>query len=136
MRKLLVYILLCGWLFSLLDWKVVQYTRLRDRDWLDWIHKHEKTYALVTRSFEYVLCTPAMALKPIFYDVFMAVEAAKEEQDSITHAPRPNWKGFYHLTDRRYSWTFVSWLSWLLYWLPLSVLWHRFIWRRFDSRIQ
>jgi hypothetical protein len=135
MKKLAVYILLCGWLFALLDWKVIQYTRLKNREWLDWIHAHEKTYALVTRTVEHVICTPAMALKPIFHDVLMSVEAAKEEQESITHATRPSWKGFYHLTDRRYSWTFVSWLHWLLYWLPLSILWHRFVWRRFGSRI-
>lgn len=123
MKRLAVYILLCAWLLSLLDWKVVQFTRLKNREWLDWMHEHERTYALVTRSIGYVICTPAMALKPIFYDVLMSVEAAEEEQRWITHAPRPSWRGFYHLTDRRYSWTFVSWLHWFAYWLPLSLLW-------------
>lgn len=132
MKRLAVYVFMMAWLFSLLDWKVIQFTRLRDRSWLDWMHAHEKVYSLVTTIPEYLLCTPAMALKPVFYDVFMSVEAAKEEQDAVTHAPRPNWRGFYHLTDRRYSWTYVGWLSWFLYWLPLSLIWWRFARRYFN----
>lgn len=127
MKRLFVYIVLCAWLFSFLDWKVVQYTRLQNRDWLDWMHAHEKTYATVTHWTEIALCAPAIALKPIFYDVLMSVEAAKEEQDSVTHAPRPDWHGFYQLVDRRYSWTFVSWFAWFAYWLPLSLIWLIFV---------
>lgn len=121
--KTFVYILVCAWLFAALDWKSVEYTRLQNREWLEWMHQNEKTYAVITRTAQVVLCTPAMALKPIFYDAMMSVEAAKEEQEWITHAPRPSKDGFYHLTDRRYSWTFVSWFSWFAYWLPPSLAW-------------
>lgn len=121
--KMALYILVCAWLFALLDWKVVQYTRLQHPEWTDWMHGREKVYALVTRTIEHAICTPAMALKPIFYDALMAVEAAREQQEWITHAPRPSWRGFYQLTDRRYSWTYVSWWHWFLYWLPRSVIW-------------
>lgn len=123
MRKLATYIIVCGWLFALLDWKVIELTRLHLPELTEWMHAHEKTYALVTRILETILCTPAMALKPIFHYALMSVEAAKEQQEAITHAPRMNWQGFYLLMDRRYSWTFVSWIAWILYWTPPSILW-------------
>lgn len=122
-KKLIAYILISAFLFALLDWKTVQYTRLKNREWLDWMHAHERQYATVVRAVEAILCAPAIALKPIFYYALMSVEAAQEEQDAINHAPKPTWQGFYHLTDRRYSWTFVSWFSWFTYWLGWSAIW-------------
>lgn len=121
--KLGIYILVCAYLFALLDWKVIHYTRVADREWLDWMHAHETTYAAVTRTAEVLLCTPGYALKPLFAHAMMRVEASKEEQEAVTHAPYPTWAGFHHLPVRGESWTFVPWLYWFLYWLAPSVVW-------------
>jgi hypothetical protein len=122
--KLLIYITVCAFLFALLDWKVVHYTRIANRDWLEWMHAHERQYAAVTRTVEFILCAPALALKPLFYIAAVSSEASQEEQDSILHAPKPTWRGFYHLPRRGESWTFVPWIWWALYWLPVSVGWY------------
>ncbi len=122
-RKMAGYILICAFLFSYLDWRVIHYTRTVNRDWLEWMHAHEKQYALVTRPVELLLCAPAMALKPLFYYAEVSVEASQEEQDSILHAPKPTWMGFYYLPVRGESWTFVSWIWWFLYWLPINLVW-------------
>ena len=129
MKKLVLYLLVMTWLFSLLDWKVIQTTRLNRPEWTDWMHAHERQYAFVTRGLELALCAPCLAFKPILSDALMRVEASREQQAAITHAPRPDWLGFYHLVKRGDSWTFVSWLSWFLYWLPVSVVWW-LLWRR------
>jgi hypothetical protein len=121
--KLFVYIIVCAFLFALLDWKVIQFTRLANREWLDWMHTHERQYAAITRTTEYILCAPALALKPLFYIAAVSSEASQENQDSILHAPKPNLSGFYHLPRRGESWTFVNWIWWFLYWIPISVLW-------------
>ena len=121
--KLLRYILVCGFLFALLDWKVVQYTRIANRDWLEWMHAHEVEYANVTRSVEFAFCAPALALKPIFYNAAMSSEASQQEQDAVTHAPKPTLSGFYHLPVRGQDWTFVSWFWWFSYWIPISLIW-------------
>jgi hypothetical protein len=121
--KLIRYILVCGFLFALLDWKVVHYTRIANRDWLDWMHAHEREYATITRTAEYILCAPALALKPIFYTSALAVEASQEEQEAVTHAPKPTWTGFYQLPVRGESWTYVSWFWWFMYWAPISLIW-------------
>ena len=123
--KLFLYVLILSFLFGVLDWQSVHLTRWAYPDWLEWMHGHEKQYALITRPIEFVLCTPCMALKPIFYDAAMNVGASQEEQDAVTHAPRLDWNGFYHLVDRRTSWTFVPWFWWFVYWLPPSLLWWR-----------
>lgn len=123
MKKLIIYVLLCAFLFAFLDWKVVHMTRLARPEWKEWMHAHEKQYALVTRSVELALCPPAVALKPLFYAAAVSVEASQEEQNAILHAPKPDLKGFYHLPVRGQSWTFVSWAWWFAYWVPVSVVW-------------
>jgi hypothetical protein len=127
--KLFTYVLICAFAFSYLDWKVVHYTRLANREWLEWMHAHERQYAFVTRSVEFVLCAPALALKPLFYMAAVSSEASQEEQDAVLHADKPTWRGFYHLPVRGQSWTYVSWVWWFLYWLPISLLWWRFAWQ-------
>jgi hypothetical protein len=130
--KLFYYILICSYLFALLDWKVVHYTRTVNRSWLDWMHAHERQYANVTRSVELVVCTPAMMLKPVFYHSFMDVEAGEQEQAAILHTPKPDWRGFWNLPVRGEGWTFVSWSAWAAYWLVPSLVWilavRRFLW--------
>lgn len=137
MKKLLMYVVVCGWLFALLDWKVIELTRFYLPELKNWMHSNEHIYALVTRTIEMILCTPAVALKPVFQEVLMAVEAAKEQQDAIIHAPRMNWQGFYQLTDRNYSWTFVPWIAWIVYWIPPSLIWwlvvQKILRRQYDS---
>lgn len=130
--KRISYILICAFLFALLDWKVVHYTRLANRDLLDWMHEHEKQYAVVTRTAEFIICTPALALKPVFYYAAMSAEASQEEQDAVLHSLKPTLAGFYHLPVRGQSWTFVSWFWWFAYWLPLSVIWWLVIQRIYD----
>lgn len=122
-RKILLYILICSYLFGLLDWSVIHSTRWANRDWLDWMHKHERTYAVLTTGAEAILCTPCLALKPLFVEAIKRSRASQEEQDAITHAPLPNWSGFYHLVRREESWTFVPWSAWFLNWLVPSILW-------------
>lgn len=124
MRRLSAYIIICSFLFSYLDWRVVHFTRLADRRWLEWMHAHERQYALATRTVEMILCAPAVGLKPLFYIASVSSEASQEEQNSILHAPKPDWKGFYHLPKRGESWTFVGWIWWFLYWLPISLVWY------------
>jgi hypothetical protein len=121
--RTITFILVCSFAFAWLDWQTVHQTRWVHPEWKDWMHGHERLYANVTRPVEFVLCTPCLALKPLFYNAAMSVSASQEEQDAITHAPKMNERGFYHLVDRRYSWTFVGWFWWFLFWLPLSVLW-------------
>lgn len=122
--KLPVYIIVCAFLFALLDWKVVHYTRIANRDWLEWMHRHEKQYAALTWTAEMVLCAPAVGLKPLFYAAALSSEASQEEQNAVLHAPKPDWRGFYRLPVRGQSWTFVSWAWWFLYWLPISLIWY------------
>lgn len=123
MRHLLPYILLMSFLFALLDWKVIEVTRFQHPEWKEWMHSHETVYSNVIYSLEYVLCAPAMALKPIFYYAAVSTQASQEQQEAILHAPKPDWTGFYHLPVRGQSWTFVSWLDWFVYWLPQSIIW-------------
>lgn len=120
---MIIYILVCAFLFSWLDWKVIHITRWTNREWLEWMHAHERTYALITGPVETILCAPALALKPIFSHALMRVEASKEEQEAITHAPYPDWKGFYHSVERG-KWTFVPWWAWFLNWIPRSLIWY------------
>lgn len=128
--RLATYVLICSFLFSFLDWKVIHYTRIANREWLEWMHAHERQYAAVTRTAEFILCAPALSLKPIFYAAIVSSEASQEEQDAILHAPKPDLKGFYHLPVRGQSWTFVSWFWWFSYWIPVSLIWWLFA-RRF-----
>ena len=123
MRVLILYILITSYLFGMLDWTVVHLTRWQHREWLDWMHAHEKQYSLIVRPIQYVLCTPAMAFKPIFFEMGKQVQASKQEQDAITHAPSMSWKGFYQLHSRDTSWTFTPWWSWFLYWTLPSLIW-------------
>ena len=131
--KLFAYILICSWLFALLDWKVLHVTRWTHPEYKDWMHAHERTYANITRPMELILCTPCMALKPLFHMALMGVEASKEEQENITHAPLPTWSGFYHIVDRKTSYTFVSWAAWFGYWLAPSVIWWLLVRRLFHG---
>ncbi len=121
--KRILLIFIASFLFGYLDWQSVHQTRWVRPEWKDWMHTHEKQYALISRPVEFVLCTPCMALKPIFYNAAMSAEASQEEQDAITHAPKMDGRGFYHLVDRQTSWTFVSWVWWFIYWLPPSLVW-------------
>lgn len=120
---ILLYILVMTFLFALLDWETVHLTRWVHREWMDWMHQHEKAYALITGPLEFVLCSPCVALKPVFYDALMRVGASQEEQEALTHAPPASLAGFYHLPERGYSWTFVPWSAWFLYWLVPSAVW-------------
>lgn len=126
MKKVLIYILFMSWLFAGLDWKVIHLTRWSRREWLNWMHAHETTYVWITRPLETVLCTPCMALKPIWLEAFKRAEASREEQASVTHSPSPTVRGFYHLPVRGESWTFVPWTAWILVWLPPSMVWFIF----------
>ena len=132
MKKVLLYILIMSWLFTALDWKIVHATRWTHPEWKDWMHAHEKPYMYITQPLEIILCTPCIALKPIFYEAMKNVEAGQVERDSITHAPDISIYGFYHLVERGQPWTFVPWWSWFLYWLSPSVVWWFFI-KRFTS---
>lgn len=123
MKKLFGYILITSWLLSSLDWQTVHQTRWVNRDRLEWMHAHERTYAVVSHVAGLILCTPCLALKPLFYTAIERVEASQEEQDSIQHAPLPDRHGFYILHDRRTSWTFVAWTDWFFYWLVPSMVW-------------
>lgn len=131
--KMLKYIVICAWLFALLDWKVIELTRFQNREWLDWMHAHEREYAAITRTAELILCTPAMALKPLFSEAMLNVEASKEAQDAVVHAPKMSLQGFYHLPVRGQSWTFVSWTSWFSYWAAPSLIWWMMA-RKYDKR--
>lgn len=121
--KMLGYILLMSFLFSLLDWKVIQLTRISKPEWKEWMHSHEQQYALVVHTSEYLLCAPAMALKPLTYYGIVASQASKEQQETILHAPYPTLQGFYTLPVRGDSWTFVPWVWWIIYWLPQVLGW-------------
>lgn len=130
--KLALYILIGAYLLALVNWKTVHLTRWERPELKDWMHAHEQQYALVSNVFRYGICPPCAALEPIFYHAILAVEAGKEEQEAVLHAPLPDLYGFYHLADRNTSWTFVSWAAWFLYWLPLSAIWFvlmRRVWR-------
>ena len=121
--KLLIYILICSFLFAMLDWQSIHLTRWANRDWLEWMHDHERAYAALTTYPELVVCAPCVALKPIFLEAIKKSRASQEEQDATTHAPALDHKGFYHLVRRGESWTFVPWWSWFLYWLAPSAIW-------------
>lgn len=128
--KLFTYILVMAYLFALLDWKVIQATRFTHPELKDWMHAHERTYANILRPLQWVLCTPAVALQPIFHDAFIRVEATGEQQQAISHAPRMGWNGFYKPVLRGQSYVFVSWFSWFVYYLVPSVVWWLLV-RRF-----
>jgi hypothetical protein len=130
MKKLLLFVLVGSYALAYMNWKSVQYTRLTHPELKEWAHAHETTYAAAINVFRYAVCPPCSILEPVLFATFKRVEASKEQQESITHAPDPDWKGFYHLTRRGDSWTFVPWSAWVLYWVPLSAVWLRMI-RRF-----
>lgn len=125
--QLIAYVIIMGYLFALLDWKIIAFTRLENRDWLEWMHAHEREYATITGVTELIVCAPALALKPIFTESMKRVEVSQEEQSAISHQPSGepsiSLSGFYHLPKRGESWTFVPWLAWLAYWLPPSLIW-------------
>lgn len=130
--KVLRYVVVCAFVFAMLDWQIVKLTRFTHPEWKDWMHGHETQYALTVHTLETVLCPPAVALKPLFYFAALSVEASKEQQAAINHAPGPDWSGFYKLMKRGDSWTFVSWFWWFLYWTPVTVIWWRFAKRFFE----
>lgn len=133
-KRLLLFVLIGSWLFSFLDWKIIQFTRLGRPGLVEWMHDHEKQYAAVTRGLELVLCAPCLAFKPVFDDALLGVETSKEQQNVIVHAPRLSRDGFYHLVKRGDSWTFVSWREWFFYWTPIVLVWWLMVRDLFYSR--
>lgn len=133
MKKYIVYILTMSYLFALLDWKVIYLTRFTHREWMDWMHTHEVQYSMLVRPIEYVLCTPALAIKEHFYLAIVGTQATKEEQDSIIHFDYsgnpllPDGPYFWLLINRQSGWKKVSMVSWYLSWLPKILLWFVFI---------
>lgn len=130
MKRLLFYVFVFSWLFGYLDWMSIKLTRLVHPEWVGWMHAHESTYTMI-RIPELVVCAPCLAALPLWQTVFKHTEASDEQQSWITHAPEPDSHGFYHLVKRGESWTFVSWATWFLYWLPPSLVWYVFGWRRY-----
>lgn len=123
MKKILLFVLLGSYLLALVNWQSVKYTRLTHPELTDWAHSHETHYAAAVNVFRYVVCPPCSMAEPIFFTAMKKVEASKEQQEWITHAPEPDWNGFYHLPFRGHSWTFVPWWAWFLYWTPWSLVW-------------
>jgi hypothetical protein len=120
--RTLLYILLASIVFSLIDWETVHLTRWVFPSTTAWMHAHEGQYALIQEVSEFLLCAPAIPLKPLFYALWMRT-ASQPEQQAITHAPAMNWRGFYRLTVRGGPWQFVSWGAWFLPWIVPSLLW-------------
>ena len=123
MKKLVAYILIGAWALAMVNWKVIQYTRLTHPELTEWMHAREPGYAAVENVFRYVICPPCGALEPVFYSAIKQVEGSAEQQAAITHAAEPDWRGFYHLARRGDSWTFVPWGAWFLYWFPVVCIW-------------
>jgi hypothetical protein len=80
---------------------------------------------------ELILCTPALPLKPLFYEALMDVEASSQEQAAIRHAPKLNGYGFWALIKRGEPWTFITWGDWFRYWLVPSLLWF-FVYKKLE----
>lgn len=129
--RLVVFVLLCAILFSALDFGVVYYTRFANRDLLDWMHEHEKGYALITRSVEALICTPALALKPIVNHWLNEWILTEDQQNSITHAPPPSLAGFWLMRDRAEGYYFMPWRLWGFWWLLWSLAWYFLVARAF-----
>lgn len=133
--KILFYILLAGFLFALLDWKIIELTRIAHPEWTAWMHSHERLYADTVFTAEYLLCAPAMAIKPVFYYAIVASQASNQQQEWVIHAPFPTLQGFYHLPVRGQDWTFVPWFWWITYWIPQIAIWIYFA-RRIIRRMK
>lgn len=122
-RLIFLWVLLCSVLFAGLDWKIIQATRFTHPEWKEWMHTHERAYSNVVVPMEYWLCTPALALKPIFTQVWISVQASEAQQKAIGHAPPPNVYGFWHPVVRGEPYVFVPWSAWLLWWLAPCAVW-------------
>lgn len=125
--KFVLFVLLCAVLFSALDVGVVYYTRFVNRGLLDWMHNHERQYLYLTVPAELLICTPALALKPIVGHWLMVWITTQQQQESITHAPPPSLAGFYTVQDRADGYFFVPWSIWGLWWFLWSLAWYFWI---------
>jgi hypothetical protein len=136
--KLVIYITLCAFLFALLDWKVIHLTRFSHPEYKEWMHAHERTYSNIIRPLEYILCTPALAIKEHFYLALVSTEATQEEQDAILHFPYsgnpllPDGANFWVLVNREAGWKRVSFAAWYLSWLPYILIWWMFVRKHFE----
>jgi hypothetical protein len=121
--KLLLYILFMAWLFAMIDWQVIYLTRFKHPEWKDWMHAHEKQYALVKGTLEYIMSAPSVPLKPIFAHAIMEASTSQSQRDAIKHAPYPSWSGFYRPVVRGEPYVFVHWWAWFLKWFGWGVVW-------------
>jgi len=125
---MILFVLLCVVLFSALDVGVVYYTRFVNRGLLDWMHDHEKPYAAVTVSAEVLICTPALAFKPVVSYWLTKWILTDAEEKTVLHAPPPSWAGFWLMLDRADGYFFIPWRLWASVWLLLSLAWY-WVWR-------
>jgi len=130
----IIYIVFMAWLFAMLDWQVIYITRFQHPEWKEWMHAHEKQYALVTGPLEYLISMPSVPLKPIFAHAIKIASTSDEQRKAITHSPDPTWKGFYRPVIRGQPYVFVPWFAWFLKWLGPSLMWLMVV-RRLNSAI-
>ena len=123
------FILICGFLFAYLDYSIIYLTRFAKPEWKDWMHAHEKQYSLIVRPLEYIICTPALAIKEHFYLGLVSTQMTVEEQNSIIHFPYsgnpllPDGANFWQIHNRESGWQKVSFAAWYLIWLPKCIVW-------------
>lgn len=118
-----LYILFMAWLFAMIDWQVIYLTRFKHPEWKDWMHTHEKQYALVKGTIELILSAPSVPLKPIFSHAIMEASTSQSQRVAITHSPPPNLSGFYRPAVRGEPYVFVHWWAWFLRWTGPSLFW-------------
>ena len=121
--KLLRFIFISGFLFSLLDVLVIKATRFDFPTLMPYMHQAEPYYQAIILPIELFYCAPAVMIKPVMTSVLYDVLLSKEQQQTVRHGHSISAGGFYHLPVRSDSWTFVGWPSWLLYFTPINLIW-------------
>jgi hypothetical protein len=127
--RLVAYIVIVTWLFSLLDWRLVDW-KYNNRDHRSWLDRHEQLYSDVVVGFNILVCTPCVALKPFFYRSLVIVDAPFQEQMDLWHGPLTYMSdpvpASLWISQGRYSglpYRSISIWAWLIYWLAPSIVW-------------
>lgn len=131
--KLASYILVCAFVFAWIDWRVIYLTRFTHPEWKEWMHSKEWLYSLVVRPVEYILCTPALAIKEHFYLALISLEATTDEEKAITHFDYsgnpllPDGANFWRIVrTREDGWKKISFAAHYLLWIPKCLIWYWF----------
>ena len=128
-KNTFILIVLCTWIFALLDWIPIHAQYHNGGAWPAWALGSFEAWRPVREWTAIVLCPPCAPLAENYYFVLMEVQASEDEQAQILpvhysgNPLAPDGPRYWWGQGKGADWRPVSMLAWYLYWLPYTVLW-------------